>query len=229
MAGGSHHGFWYRLLDRPDGPSYDSDYCPKKVPMGQFFNNTVHSSGRFGLWIFPGYTPSYSRFCSFYYPTVAKFEYLTAYLNDKGAEWETSSNLQFRNFLLFDNAEAGIETKNIVFYEDLYFSTSFYSSELGSKIADTIIIGNSNTAASTSITPTGLIFAWDRGQLVTNLSFYNFPDSSSRAMSAPIIIGRCLYNSIYVLNHICIMLCLENVTHNHHYLLFKVRLWRLDD
>ena len=168
--------------------------------MGQFLNNTVHSSGRFGLWIFPGYTPSYSSYCYDYQPTVAKFEYLTAYLNDKGAEWETSNNLQFRNFLLFDNAEAGIETKNIAFNEDSNTAkaTNFYSSALGSTIADTIIIGNSNSAAPTSITPTGLIFAWDRGQLVKNVSFYNFPSSNSQAMSAPIIIGRCSYNSTYV-------------------------------
>ncbi len=34
-VGGSHFGWWYRMHDRPDGPSYDPNYCPKKIPMGR--------------------------------------------------------------------------------------------------------------------------------------------------------------------------------------------------
>jgi len=46
VAGCSHFGFWYRLLDHPEGPSYTSQYCPNKIKFGTFFNNSVHSSGR---------------------------------------------------------------------------------------------------------------------------------------------------------------------------------------
>jgi hypothetical protein len=40
------------------GPSFRKDYCPKKIPFGKFYNNSAHSCGRFGVWIFPAYTPS---------------------------------------------------------------------------------------------------------------------------------------------------------------------------
>ena len=79
VAGGTHFGFWVRLLDGKlnffktlillffllfdlqlvsDGPSYNPNYCPKRQPLGRFFNNSAHSLGRFGLWIFPGYSPT---------------------------------------------------------------------------------------------------------------------------------------------------------------------------
>jgi hypothetical protein len=194
VAGGSHHGFWYRLLDNPDGPSFTETYCPKMVKMGTFNNNSVHSNGRFGLWIFPGYTPSASGRCNDGARSVARFTRFTSFLNDKGAEWVMSSNLQFRNFVVFDHAEASIETKTIIFNEDpnTRQSYSFYNESSGATIADTVIIGNSDSSSSTSITPTGIIVAWDRGQLIKNVQFYNFPDDASEAMRGTLIAGRAL-------------------------------------
>lgn len=93
VAGVTHFGYWYRLLDRPDGPSFRSDYCVKKQPFGKFYNNSVHSSGRFGLWIFPGYTPSPSGSCWDNNFGIAKFESLVSYRNDKGAEWVRYDNI----------------------------------------------------------------------------------------------------------------------------------------
>ena len=45
-AGGSHFGYWYRTESHPSGPSYTTSYCPNHAPMGEFFNNTAHSFGR---------------------------------------------------------------------------------------------------------------------------------------------------------------------------------------
>ena len=36
----------------PDGPSFDPNYCPQNAPLGRNYNNTVHSCGWFGIWIF---------------------------------------------------------------------------------------------------------------------------------------------------------------------------------
>ncbi len=33
-VGGTHFGFWIRLHESPDGPSYDPNICPHKFPLG---------------------------------------------------------------------------------------------------------------------------------------------------------------------------------------------------
>ena len=193
VAGGTHHGWWYRLLENPDGPSFSSTYCPKNIPMGKFYNNSVHSNGRFGLWIFPGYHPTVSGSCTDTRPSAAVFNHLTSYLNTKGAEWVMANNIQFRNFVVFDQSVTGIETKTIVSNKliNTPYQMTFYDEAIGPLIADTIIVGNSDPTASASISESGLVVAWDRGQLIKSVSFYNFPNSASRAIRGPFIDGTC--------------------------------------
>ena len=193
VAGSSHFGYWYRLLDRPDGPSFTPNYCPKKIPMGMFFNNSAHGCGRFGLWIFPGYHPTQSGSCLDTNSKPAKFEHFHSYSCDKGAEWVNSNPLQFRHFTVFDHASSGIETKTIFsnLKENTEYVNTFYSNQTGPLIADTVIIGNSDTSQGTSITESGLVVAWDRGQLLQSVSFYNFPSEGTRAIRGPFIIGTC--------------------------------------
>jgi hypothetical protein len=194
VAGSSHFGWWYRLLDSPDGPSYNPNYCPKKIPMGRFFNNTVHGVGRFGLWIFPGYFPSATGACNDANPSVAKFESFTAYRNDKGAEWVMSNTLQFRNFVTFENGAANIETKQIRFNEIVHSSywPTFYNLNTGPIFADSVIIGNTDSSQTTSLSSYGLVIPWDRGFYAKNVSFYNFPDAGSKAIKPTEIAGRCV-------------------------------------
>ncbi len=193
VAGSTHFGWWYRILDRSDGPSYNPNYCPKKMPMGKFFNNSVHTAGRFGIWIFPGYTPSVTGSCWDSNPSVAKFENFYTYGCDMGAEYVVSNFLQFKSLVAFDHFSAGMEIKTITFNENAntQYAYTFYNENIGSLISDSIIVGNSQTSSSRSITPTGIIVAWDRGLLVKNVSFYNFPDTSSQAIVPPVIAGRC--------------------------------------
>ncbi len=154
----------------------------------------MHSVGRFGLWIFPGYTPTVSGSCNDMNPSPAKFDYLYSYNNDKGGEWVMSSSIQFRYFTIFDQNTCGIDTKTIVIHDQANspYASSFNNEQIGPAVLDSIIIGNSQNNSKYSITPIGLSFAWDRGQLIKNVKFINFPDSGSVAFTATTHNGRCM-------------------------------------
>ena len=111
-------------------------------------------------------------------PKVAVFNNLITYSNDKGAEFVDANNVQFRNFVVWDQYSVGIETKTIKFNKDknTFQSKFFYSDTIGPVVGDSIIIGNSN-GGNSSITPSGVVIAWDRGELYSNVSFFNFPTS----------------------------------------------------
>jgi len=83
-AGGTHFGFWYRMHEHPDGPSYDPNICPQRVPLGIFRNNTAHSMGWFGLWIFQNYFPAKDGVCGSTEWVAAKFYSLTVWSCEKG-------------------------------------------------------------------------------------------------------------------------------------------------
>ena len=104
-----------------------------------------------------------------------------------------SNNLQFIQFTVFDQASEGIAAKTIVFNQDpntAYALTSFFNPTLGSLVSDSVIIGKSSLSSPAN-TPTGLIVPWDRGELVQNVKFINFPDAGSQAIRGTDIIGRC--------------------------------------
>lgn len=90
-AGGTHFGFWYRMHEKPDGPSFDASKCekPDEDPLGEFRNNTAHSQGWFALWIFTNYFPTVGGGCEGSTDSVtAVFEGLSAWRNEKGEESE---------------------------------------------------------------------------------------------------------------------------------------------
>lgn len=191
VAGGTHFGFWYRLTDKPEGPSFTTSYCPKKIPFGTFNNNSVHSTGRFGLWIFPGYNPTPTGACNDGGTAVAAFEYFTSWSNDKGGEFVDSNAIQFRHFTVFDNHDTGIEAKIITNNQDVNskYKNTFYDDNLGSGILDSIVIGNSVNGQNSL--GRGLTFAWDRGEVTKNVAFYNFPNADISAMDVTSIAGVC--------------------------------------
>ncbi len=127
--------------------------------------------------------------------SAATFDSLISYSNDKGAEWVMSNNIQFKNFLVYDQSTAGIESKTIVSNQDANtpYSQYFYNGAIGPSIVNSVIIGNSDPAAVSSITNIGLVLAWDRGQLIDNVTFINFPDANSVAIGATSIDGVCTY------------------------------------
>ena len=103
--------------------------------MGRFYNNTAHSVGRFGIWIFPSYTPTISGACWDSRPSVARFDNFYTYGSDMGVQYVVSSNLQFRNLVAFDHISAGIEIMTIAFHKNpnTPYMTSFYNESTGSQ------------------------------------------------------------------------------------------------
>lgn len=192
VAGSTHFGWWYRILDRPEGPSFTNDYCPKKIPFGRHFNNSVHSTGRFGLWIFPGYTPTVSGACRDSRPSVARFEKFVSWSNDKGGEFVNSNNIQFHEFTIWDQFDTGVDVKIIAGNSapNTGLKHIFDDESLTAMISDSVIIGNS-IQGQNSVAGRGLTWSWDRGEIVKNVKFYNFPTAT--AMDVTAIAGTCSF------------------------------------
>ena len=217
VAGCSHYGYWYRLLDKPAEASQAqySGICPNAQPFGRFTNNQVHSTGRYGVWIYPQYAPSISGCGWSAIPQQAIFDGLIAWSNDRGMEWVMSRTIQIRNALVFDNSDVGIATISAIHHSEPASSTllrsTFYSLENGSSVIDSIIIGFSTTDSSAAMPLTAgligktssyfgtmtvqwILVMWDRGLRIHNVTFINFPNTT-RALYGPTIPDRCVSQS----------------------------------
>ena len=58
VAGSTHFGYWFNSPEHPTGPSATDSICCRQRPLGQFWNNTVHSTGKYGLWVFVELNPT---------------------------------------------------------------------------------------------------------------------------------------------------------------------------
>merc|ERR1719431_993384 len=116
VAGSTHFGFWYRVLQNPDGPSRTTSFCPAGAPMGRFYNNSAHSNGLYGIWLFTagekGWVPKdgtrETGYCSGNRIT-ATFGDFTAWNNEIGVEIVEGGAIRFENMTLLDNEKSGIE------------------------------------------------------------------------------------------------------------------------
>ena len=174
-AGGTHFGIWYRMHEHPDGPSADTSICPRNVPLGEFSNNTVHSQGWFGLWIFKKYTPMVGGGCNSNVPEPAKFYNLTAWNCEKGAEWVDGGALQFREFFLVQNQVAGMDLK-LVSHAELW-------TENGAMVADSVIAAKAvdQSALDEEQTKTGILCPFGHGLTIDNTIFIGF-DTDPKAV-----------------------------------------------
>ncbi|XP_032616164.1 fibrocystin-L [Hylobates moloch] len=188
VAGGTHFGFWYRMNNHPDGPSYDRNICQKRVPLGEFFNNTVHSQGWFGMWIFEEYFPMQTGSCTSTLPVPAIFNSLTTWNCQKGAEWVNGGALQFHNFVMVNNHEAGIETKRILApYVGGWGETN------GAVIKNAKIVGHLDELGmgSAFCTAKGLVLPFSEGLTVSSVHFMNFDRPNCVALGVTSISGVC--------------------------------------
>ncbi|CAM2722167.1 unnamed protein product [Rotaria socialis] len=198
VAGGTHFGYWYRMLQSPDGPSFAlyPGFCPNRQPFGRFFNNSVHSCGQFGVWIFPEYEPTTGGRCGADAPKQAVFERLTSWRNTKGFEAVMSNVIQVKNAVVFDNIDMGIAYLTAIEHRETNLPNlraTFYDVNTGASVIDSIIIGDSKLSNSPVIPwRGGLIVVWDRGLRVRNVSFINFESPQTQAMHEPVKAGRCI-------------------------------------
>ena len=167
VAGGTHFGFWYRMLEHPEGPSYDPDICPQNIPLGEFYNNTVHSVGWYGLWVFEHYTPKVGGKCDGTVSVPAVFKNLTTWNSFRGAEWVEAYPMQFHGFVLANNLMAGAEQ---LFNRG---SAPQYTEE-GAMVKDTVIIGHLNSPNHPPCTKRGLVLPLNSGVLYSGITFVNF-------------------------------------------------------
>lgn len=172
-AGGSHFGFWYQMFLHPDGPSFRSDYCPRNVFMHEFFNNSAHSFGRYGLWIFPTYHPLRGGRCNSDIAAPAVFGRFLAYNNMRGAEAVQVGAVQMQDFTVLDNDIAGIE---------YVFADQKDAPRGGPKILNALIVGHSQASeglelripSNTRCTESGIRLPQFSKLVVENVTFVNF-------------------------------------------------------
>ncbi|CAF0883351.1 unnamed protein product [Rotaria sordida] len=148
VAGSTHYGYWYRLLDTASGASFAlyPNYSPYTQPFGRFYNNSVHSSGRFGVWVYPQYSPTINSNPS---PPQAVFDGIVSWKNSKGFEWVKSNAIQIRNALAFDNNDAGISCITAFDYQSRRISSNLGN---GSSVIDSVIIGDTGVSLNPIIT-----------------------------------------------------------------------------
>ena len=165
-AGGTHFGFWYRLPGNPTGPSFTRSICPNKQKVLEFANNTAHSFGWYGLWVFPSYTPTVSGNCGDNAHDAAHFDGLVAWRNNKGVEVGSVGSLQLRDSVMIENRQAGIEYIRAI--------SELWSEERGPLILNTIVAGYSVASDTRFCTRTGLNTPPTYSLNVVGVTFANF-------------------------------------------------------
>nr|XP_039261251.1 fibrocystin-L-like [Styela clava] len=183
-AGGTHFGFWYRMHAHPDGPSFTELVCQQHVPLGVFQNNTAHSMGWFGLWIFKIYEPMEGDSCSSSLPIAAKFDSLKAWHCEKGAEWVIGGAIQFQNFMLSTNEDSAMDIKKIT------GRNVNYDPFRGARVSDSWLVGESDWAASLGMTstPTAIKVPMSQGIYIYGVNFINWRGPT---FAITVISGTC--------------------------------------
>ena len=174
-AGGSHFGFWYNAPVHPEGPSYTTHVCPRNIPLLEFRNNTAHTQGWYGIWIFPIYYPKEGGSCSSTVSVPSEFYSLTAWETERGAEGVEVGRVRFIDFLIADADKAGVE-----------FQTT-NDAWGGPMLKDSTIIGWSALSESNKnekCTIAGVKLPKSKYLTVDNVKFINFDQDRCAAVRA---------------------------------------------
>ncbi|XP_060067607.1 fibrocystin-L-like [Ylistrum balloti] len=183
-AGGTHFGYWFRLEDSVRSDVTGS-YRPQYTPITEFNNNTAHSLGWYGLWIYPKYTPhvmySYSSTVK-----AAVIEDMYVWNCRKGIEVNEMGAVHVLGLTAVNNVDAGYEGK-IIYEGNLYNDYSPF-------LKDSMIVGYLSGIPPQECTNGGVVLPYKFGFSIHNVSFVNFNQSNSSALRITRIPKRCSYN-----------------------------------
>ena len=177
-AGGTHFGFWYRLEQHPSGPSFTDKVCPRKIPVLEFSNNSAHSFGWYGLWVFPRYHPTVEGTCDSSTPGKVEFTNFLSWRNQRGAEFTEVGSLQLKDSVMLDNMLAGVEVIDL--------SQTCWGDE-GALIENVIVVGHTDAIDEELdgfCTKAGIKTPKSDFLTVSNVTFINFDKSDCRAIRA---------------------------------------------
>ncbi|XP_060584412.1 fibrocystin-L-like isoform X2 [Ruditapes philippinarum] len=183
-AGGTHFGYWFRMHEHPDGPSFTPDICPRRVVIGIFFNNTAHSFSWFGLWVFEEYYPAVEGLCkSEKGPAAAIIEQCTFWNNKKGMELVTVGAIHTVNLIAAQNFEANYEIKLVR-----------NAAPVGALLDKALLIGQANSVENQNddgITDKGIVFPFADDFGIKDTKFINYNDAKSVCIMGTSIDGTC--------------------------------------
>ena len=176
-AGGTHFGFWYRLLENPTGPSFTTAIKPLHLPLGQFTNNSAHSFGWYGIWIFPSYHPEKASTCDEVTPAV--FKKFLAWRNVRGVEFSEVGAVQLKDSVMLDNTVAGVE----------YTKVTAAWGKNSSLIEDILVVAHSalrnvDNVSTEVCTGAGIKTPHSYYLTVSNVTFVNFDENNCYTLQA---------------------------------------------
>ncbi|VDQ07812.1 unnamed protein product [Trichobilharzia regenti] len=177
------------MLENPNGPSSTTTVCPRKIPLGKFENNTVHSQGWFALWIHESFFPTTTGGCTSTKWDKAVFRKLTAWNNNKGPECVNCGGVQFEDMLLVNNDEAAIEGKRLMF-------GNLYDQNTGPFYRNSTIVAFEPelTDGLPDCHTRAVILPWSPGLTVENMVMRNFNGQNCTAIHGTVI--TCLCNKL---------------------------------
>ena len=175
-AGGTHFGFWYRLPQHPTGPSFTTSISPVTLPLGDFSDNSAHSFGWYGLWVFPTYYPGGDNSCTEKEPAV--FKRFLAWRNDKGVEFDRVGAVQVQDSIMLDNKKSGVEITDV----------KAPWGDKGAVIGNTLIVAHSELGCDdindNVCTEAGVKAPHTYFLTVSNVTFHNFNQDNCYAIRA---------------------------------------------
>ena len=114
VGGSTHFGIWYRMHLHPDATSYTPNVCPQLAELGEFKNNTIHSVGWFGLWVFEDWFPyENGHNCQQKIVKPAVFENIRVWRTEKGVEFFKVGAMQAIDWIVAETRHVGMEFKEV--------------------------------------------------------------------------------------------------------------------